>query len=284
MQLYSSATPNLFAGTVNMPSRGGAVNAMYYKGTMPFALFFFNGMGETTGPVSQGLKNGPLGWINPSFQPKYSIFWIQGFGWGSDADRNAVYAQMKTLLGFTKVALIGLSEGAMLATEILTLGAKNPIAADTVAFVCMSSQADDPVNKPAVAPIVALGIPVMGTGDAGPDSTVDGHAQFTQKFTGYLQAANPKGTYPFVNTLGTGHGGWTADTNPNAAFINGMSIETWIMQYASGGGTVVIPPSPTPITIKGTVISYSDGTSYTPTKAIKSVVINYTDGTSETKP
>lgn len=284
MQLYSNAIPNLFSGTVNMPSRGGAVNAMYYKGALPFALFFFNGEAETIGPVSQGLKNGPLGWINSIFQPKYSIFWIQGFGWGSDADRNAAYAQMKTLLGFTKIALIGLSEGAMLATEILTLGAANPIAADTVAFVCMSTQGNDTTNKAAVKSIVSLGISVLGTGDALPGPTVDGHAQDTQRFMGFLKTANPSGNYPFVDTPGTSHGGWTADTNPNVAFINGMSIEAWLEQFFISGVVVTPPPLPTPVTIKGATISYSDGTSYTPTKAIKSVAINYADGTSETKP
>lgn len=283
MQLYSSSTPNLYAGTVNMPSRGGSVNTMYYLSPgSKKAIFFFNGEGETTGPVSQGLKNGPLGWIGSTYQPDISIFWIQGFGWGSVPDQNAVYAQMKALLGFTQIAMVGLSEGAWRATVILTAGASNPIAKDTVAFFCMSSQGDDTVNKPAVNPIVALGIPVVGSGDAIQDSTVDIHAIQTQEFIGYLKAANPSGNYVFIDTPGTGHGGFLQNCNPTAKFINGMSIEQWFEQFFTGGS--VVAPPPAPVTIKAVAIAYSDGTGYAPTKAIKSVVINYTDGTSETKP
>lgn len=276
MQLYSSSTPNLYAGTVNIPSRGGAVNAMYYKGTSKRALFFFNGEGETTGPVSQGLKNGPLGLIGTNWQPADSIFWIQGFGWASTADQNSVYAQMKTLLGFTQIAMIGLSEGAWRATAILAQGKSNPIAADTVAFLCMSSQADDSVDKPAAPIIAGLGITVIGTGDALPGPTVDGHAQFTQGFINELLAAKPGGPFKFYDTPGTGHGGFQQNCLPTSTLYGGTNIYA-VFDPLFTGGTVVAPPPPAPVTITG--LTYSDGSKYTPTHAIKSVVINYADGT-----
>lgn len=280
MQLFSSLCPNLYTDIMNIPSRGSAVPVMYYKPTTPSkkALFFFNGQGETTGPVSGLAKNGPLGWISKTYQPDLSIFCIQGFGWATPTDQAAAYAKMKALLGFTQVALIGLSEGAWRAMVILTRGSSDPIVKDTVAFVTMSSEADDSANLPAIAPIVASKIPVLGTGDVSGDI----HGNFTQKFINELKAANPSGNYPFVNTPGTGHGGWLQDTDPSAKFINGLSIEAWLEQFFISG--VVVTPPPTPVTIKGATISYSDGTNYTPTKAIKSVVINYADGTSETKP
>lgn len=284
MQLYSSTTPNLYTDTMNIPSRGSAVPVMYYRPSTPSAkcLFFFNGEGETTGPVSGLAKNGPLGWISKTYQPDFSIFCIQGFGWATPADQNTAYAAMKALLGFSQVALIGLSEGAWRATVILMAGVSNPIAKDTVAFVTMSSQADDSVNKPAVAPIVALGIPVLGTGDAIQEATVDIHGIQTQQFIGYLKAANPSGNYIFVNTPGTGHGGWLQDTDPSAKFVNGLSIEAWIEQFFTGGSVVAPPPALK--TITGMEIDFSDGSSYKPTKSIKSVVINYTDGSNETRP
>lgn len=280
MQLFSSAAPNLYTDTMNIPSRGSAVPVMYYKPSTPSTkcLFFFNGEGETTGPVSGLAKNGPLGWISKTYQPDFSIFCIQGFGWATPTDQATAYSKMKVLLGFTQVALIGLSEGAMRATVILTRGTTDPIVKDTVAFVTMSSQADDSTNLPAIKPIVASGIAVLGSGD----NVNDGHAQFTQKLINELRTANPGGNYIFVPTPGTNHGGWTADTDPSAKFVTGLSIEQWLEQFFTSG--VVVTPPPTPVTIKGATISYSDGTSYTPTKAIKSVAINYADGTSETKP
>ena len=281
MQLYSSATPNLYAGTVNMPSRpGGVVNAMYYKGTSKKAYFFFNGEGETTGPVSQGLKNGPLGLIGASWQPEDSFFWIQGFGWASTADQNAVYAQMKALLGFTQIAMIGLSEGAWRATVILTQGKANPIAADTVAFLCMSSQGDDSVNKPAVTPIVSLGITVIGTGDAAQDSTVDIHAIQTQQLINYLLAAKAGGPFKFYDTPGTGHGGFQQNCSPTSTLYGGTNIYA-VLDPLFTRGTVVTPPPP-PKTITTVSVSFNSGPAFTSSHPVKSVVISYTDGTAAT--
>lgn len=280
MQLYNSAIPNLYTDTMNIPSRGSAVPVMYYKPATPSAkcLFFFNGEGETTGPVSGLAKYGPLGWISSTYQPDFSIFCIQGFGWATTADQNAAYAQMKTLLGFTHIAMIGLSEGAWRATVILMEGVANPIVKDTVAFVTMSSQADDSVNIPATKPVVALGIPVLGTGDAAQSPTVDGHAQDTLKFINYLKAANPSGNYTFVYTPGTGHGGWLQDTNPSIAFVNGLSIEAWMEQFFTAA-----PPAPVK-TITSVAVGYNEGAAYASPKAVKSVLITFTDGTTVTLP
>jgi hypothetical protein len=282
MQLYSSATPNLYAGTVNTVSKG-AMNLLYYKGTSKRAYFCFNGQDETTGPVSQLLKNLPLGLINANWQPQDSFFCIQGFGWASTADQNAVYAQMKALLGFTQIAMIGLSEGAWRATVILMQGKANPIAADTVAFLCMSSQADDSVDKPAAPIIAGLGITVIGTGDALPGPTVDGHAQFTQAFINELLAAKAGGPFKFYDTPGTGHGGFQQNCSPTSTLYSGTNIYA-VFDPLFTGGTVVTPPPPPPVTITSLTIGYSDGTKYTPTKPVRSALLTFTDGTTTSLP
>lgn len=282
MQQYSSSIPNLFTDTIAIPSRGSAIPFMYYKPVKPSAkcYVFFNGMGETSGPVSGLAKYGPLSAISASFQPDWSAFCIQGVGWASVADQQAAYLKLKTLLGFSQIVLTGISEGAMLATEILMRGITDPIVKDTVAFIPMSSQGDDSVNKPVVGSIVSLKIPVCGVGDM----IGDIHGLQTEQLIQYLKTANTSGNYIFVNTPGTGHGGWLADYSSTSVQYNGGNIYTWSGPFFSSG-TVVNPPIPPVVkTITSATIGFSDGTSYKPTKIIKSIVINYTDGTNETKP
>jgi hypothetical protein len=290
MTLYNSSIPNLFVDTVT-GSRGIHNVLVYlppdYKTKSYPLVYDFNGSGEDSGPETVLDENGPFPWISATYQPPCVIVCVQGVGW--DNQQNTIYTTLKARYntGNGMTILYGLSEGGWVATAIIggedmpgatEPGPNNPMLKDVIALITMSSEANSSEYTPAIAPIVKMGIAVLGSGDPAGDT----HASDDQNFINALKAANPNGKYYFVNTPGTGHGGWTTNWNPALKFVNGQDITTWALSLI----TTTAPPPP-PITIKSIVVTNSDSSSETlpPTgKTIKSLVATYTDGSTQTLP
>lgn len=288
MTPFSTSQPNLFSDTIS-GSRGTHNVLVYlpsdYKTKSYPVIYMFNGSGEDSGAVSVLTLNGPLGLISPTYQPACVILCVQAVGWDNQQDQ--IYTTLKARYNTNKAILYGLSEGGWVATSIVggelmpgvtEPGPNNSISQDTVCLIVMSSQADSSVYTPAVPLVVKMGIPVLGSGDI----VNDVHADDTQGFINALKAANSKGNYTFVNTPGTGHGGWENNWNPANKFVNGQDITTWALSFTS----IVVPPPP-PVTIKSVVVTNSDASSETlPStgKIIKSLLVTYTDGSTQTLP
>jgi hypothetical protein len=262
--------PNLFSDTIT--GAKGNYNILVYLPSdyltkqYPCVLFY-NGRGEDTGDVSALAKYSILYEIaSNGYKPSCVALCVQALGW--EPQQNTIYTTLKKRYNFGKVVLTGLSEGAWVSTDILgglsmpgltVPGPNNPIQADTVCFVSMSSQADINSYGPAVPLIAKSGIPVLGTGDLAGDS----HAVDTDNMIIALQKANPSGNYTFINTPGTGHGGWNTLSDPNYKLPNGQNIWDWALSFA-GGPVVVAPPTTTPVTptapiLIATIQVYSDG-------------------------
>src|ERR1700753_2490619 len=273
-----SGIPNLFTDTVK-DANGQVLNLMAYLQpdylTKAYPAFlFYNGAGEDSGGVAKMDVWGPLAEVvSANFRPtKFNLIAVQAMGW--DSNQGSVYQNLKKAYNISKVIVIGISKGGW--RSVIALVPGNPIEADCVAYIAMSSQADASVYVPAAKAIAALKIPVFGSGDVAGDI----HGVDTLGFCNAVTADGGNAT--FLNTPGTGHGGWNVLCSPTNKTGNGVDIYTWGMSFVPG--PVVAPPpvvTPPP-TITG--LNYSDGTKYTPSHPIKSVVINYSDGTaSETK-
>lgn len=265
---------NVFTDTIT--GSKGTYNVMVYLPadyqTKQYPCFyFFNGRGEDTGGVAALAKWGPLAMISASFQPQFIALAVQAVGW--DNQQNAIYTTLKARYNFGKVVLTGISEGGWVATAIMgginmpsctEPGANNPVQKDVVAFIPMSAQIDSSIYTPAVvSTIAASGVPVLGFGD----DPGDIYGINTHNLIKALVAANPSGNYTFINTPGTGHGGWDTDYSPSSTQVNGGNIYDWaskvIAPPVSTPLPVVTPPPvttpPATPTLIATVQVYSDG-------------------------
>ena len=281
--------PNLYVDSIS--GSRGAHNVLVYAPadylTKQYpCVMYFNGAGEDSGDVSVLAKYALLFEIaTAGYQPKCIAICVEALAW--DNQQDTIYTTLKKKYNWNKLILNGISEGGWEATCVLAginmpgvtgPGAGNPMTADAVCAILMSSQADATVYPQAVAPIVKMGIPVLGSGDNPGDS----HGIDTNNFILALQKANPNGNYTFINTPGTGHGGWNALSGPTYKLPNGQYIWDWALSFAGSATTappvtttppvttppvttppVVTPPVSTPKTIKSILVTYSDGTTLT---------------------
>lgn len=263
---------NLFTDTVK-DANGQVLNLMAYLQpnylTTPHTTFlFYNGQGEDTGGVAKMDVWGPL-WevVNANFRPtNFNIIAVQEMGW--DSNQGSVYQNLKKAYNIGKIIVIGISEGGW--RSVIDLVPGNPIETDCVAYMALSSQADSSVYIPAAKAISALKIPVFGSGDVAGDI----HGVDTQGFCNAVNADG--GSAIFVNTPGTGHGGWNTVCSPTWTGLNGKDIYTWGLNYVPGVVTpppVVVPPR----TITSASVTFSDGkvTASDSTKILVSVIFNY---------
>lgn len=255
--------PNLYTDTIT-DANGQTLPLMVYlpsdyKIRQYPCFYFFNGRGEDTGGASKMAVWGPLAMISSSYQPPFIAMAVQAVGW--DASQSTIYTTLKARYNFGKVVLTGISEGAWLATNVMAKYPNDPLAKDVVAFIPMSSQADATSYNQAVKPIIASGIPVMGFGD----DPGDVHGIDTHNFIKALVTANPEGNYTFVNTPGTGHGGWNTNYATTSTQAGGTNVYNWALKFVSYTPPITTPPpttTPPPVTtptLVATVQVYSDG-------------------------
>lgn len=232
---------NVYTDSIPVDQWTGKAQALIYLPndykTKQYPVFWFwNGLGEDTGPVSVLAKWGPFAFINKDWQPNFIVIAVQALEWKNSDQLDIAYKYIKSTYNTGKVVASGLSAGGYGVTKLLSFYPYNTITKDLVAIIPMSTS--EGYGQTVVQQTVDSKVGVWAFGD----DPGDVHGINAHKFYISLVAKNPTGKYKWTNMNPRGHGGWNDYYNPKYT-ENGLNIYDWGMSFVTD--TPSVPTTPT---------------------------------------